>query len=386
MGEHDEDRYPSLDRDYWRDKHDRDTFRLSDKKDARDVVKALEEMMEREDERRARMHWGRRLFDAKDDALVAAARPLIDGMDPADRKIVAETADWAWTHEDGRGDRWKQASPQAKALLELLYDGASRSLRRSRVPFEERQRGKRELAKAMEQGERRKARESTHPKYRLSSGKHAQEILACMEHDTAVYSATPEEEIGAMRWLGKVYTRTMSEEDKEILLRASRDRWGDATSMVTETRDARFIWQLMLARELRQGPSWLERIGGEELENRVRSLIGHSFAELLGEGNKPDVRDARSMAEDFLRRVEGLTQLHGDGAMEQHIAQAAEEHLAGLPLRYKARVIEHMLELEEQRLAESGAEPAEVEALREARDQRRAEAARLLKPKGDRGR
>ena len=185
-------------------------------------------------------------------------------------------------------------------------------------------------------------------RYRLSDGRDAREMLKTYE--AVVRGEAPAIE-GTLRWhealslglshvihhdeqvdvAGRTFTlllRNLTLEDKEILLHASHEVWGDVRSQPVGLpgADQRASFQQSLAVELRFG-----------------GLFDHYFERAAYcleavRGKQVDTRDADTIAEQFLHRVSLLEQLRG-AEPEEALQQARRDVLGHVPKPYLAKVL-----------------------------------------------
>ena len=213
-------------------------------------------------------------------------------------------------------------------------------------------------------------------KYRLSDGRDAREILNELDAVArgeaeprgkptlaqslaqVITAALTNKRTGAVAIASEQLTKGLMQDDIEILLRTSRELWGDVPSLPAHLADPRAVWQGEVAGSVRQITGFVE-----SYFQGIRLVAGLRL----------DVRDAESIAEEFLSRAHSLAHWQGDGDPVHPIERARDEVLAGVPARYRAKVVEKILDLEERRAA-----PEDVEALQAARDDRRQDALKML--------
>jgi hypothetical protein len=152
-------------------------------------------------------------------------------------------------------------------------------------------------------------------------------------------------------------------EDGEKLLHASHEVWGEVHTLPYGAPgvDLRAGLQQNLALTLRFGEGLFDHVG-----DRLTHAIG------MLEGNHVDTRDADTIADEFLRRVEGLQELR-QAETNEALQQARRDVLDGVQKPYLPKVLERILDREEE------AAPAkDAEALRDDREGRRERGWRAL--------
>lgn len=143
----------------------------------------------------------------------------------------------------------------------------------------------------------------------------------------------------AMQVASRRETKGLNRKDMETLLRTSRELWGDAPQEQGIKCNPWGAWQVVISTNLRfdtRSGSFADLAG--QAGGRIGRMVGGTL----------DVRDAQSLAEEYLER--------------------GSKALSGLPARYRGRVVEYILDLEEQRT-----EGPECESLSSRREDRQRE-------------
>jgi hypothetical protein len=166
-----------------------------------------------------------------------------------------------------------------------------------------------------------------------------------------------------MRW-NRNDLLELPQDDRETLLMAANERWQLKHRAPAQFPERLEVWHAAFARDVMHGRT----LGG--MVACVLEDVVHSFS-WAATGNPPDVRDSRMIAREFLDRVEQLVALPGGDDLEAVVARARDEVLDGIPKGYRRTVLDRVLDLEVERLRERGAEPDEVKALEDDRDNRR---------------
>lgn len=160
-----------------------------------------------------------------------------------------------------------------------------------------------------------------------------------------------------------------SKADLERVLYAANERWKETSREPMTPMEPLEYWRNSISALLRDGSP----IG------RMTWAIHTALAGPLA--LRADTRDASTIAEQFLAKVEGLSRLHGEQDMDRHLERARDDLLGGVPKRYQAQVLERMLDLEEARAA-----PEDREDLKASREERQRHALRVLLGGGKRER
>lgn len=202
-------------------------------------------------------------------------------------------------------------------------------------------------------------------KYWLSDGRDARELLD--EIDAMLRRG---DEPAARRFHRKELLRR-SDDDKETLLYAANERWRltPRAPMSLTVPDLREGVLFALKNDVAYpGPI-------ESVTLAVVDVVATAFT-WGGLGVLPDVRDARTMAEQFLGRVEQLMCLP-DATLDGTVSRARNEVLQGVPKSYRRKVVERVLDAEEALLREKGADEA-LETVEQERPARRERAWQAL--------
>jgi hypothetical protein len=147
-----------------------------------------------------------------------------------------------------------------------------------------------------------------------------------------------------------------NEDDLEKLLRVSNERgWSESRLPGTPPTPLE-AEQLFLRNYLEYGPG----VGMAGAFNGFRM-----FYRAL-EATPQDTRDADTIAEEFLRRVQALANFRGEDELSTHLEAARTDVLGDLSERMRGRVLEKILDLEEA-CASSAAESASLRDERAAR-------------------
>lgn len=220
-------------------------------------------------------------------------------------------------------------------------------------------------------------------RYRLSDGRDAREVASALERVAEQEEARPatalERAVPPLKlWRGE---RTVSRAAQAQMEQATEDDW-EALLRATNARG----WSK--PRPPGTLPTLLE---SEQVAIKLQVTHGTGVSALLESegaflravrGIHEDTRDADTIAEQFLRRVDGLTSLHGDERLDEHIARARDDVLEGVPEGYRRKVLERLLAREEA-LAST---PDEADALKASRDDRRSRGWQALTGKDAPGR
>jgi hypothetical protein len=212
-------------------------------------------------------------------------------------------------------------------------------------------------------------------KYALSDGRDARDIVRTLER-VATGEAAPATAPGIFARIvttlvpmvvppagvavwdtSEALLKGAPEEDLEAVLRAANERWGPTKREPGAAVGPLEFWRTGLAAQLRSGPGLAGYLRGTA--EGFRELATVAF------GPREDTRDAQTIAEEFVHRVEGLARLHAEETTEQHMSQAREDVIEGVPTHYRRKVLERILDLEEAALPEEGA--AELQQERGAR-------------------
>jgi hypothetical protein len=173
-----------------------------------------------------------------------------------------------------------------------------------------------------------------------------------------------------------------SDEDRELLLHAANERWQMAARapLTMSPPDDRELIMFALKNELVY-PGLLEGMTIGAADMLARAMTWGAF------GILPDVRDADTIAQQFLARADQLLALPGGEDVDAVLARARDEVIDGVPKGYRRKVVERILDREEEALRKAHAEAGEAAQIEHARDERRQHATRVLvemrKPDGE---
>lgn len=230
-------------------------------------------------------------------------------------------------------------------------------------------------------------------KYRLSDGRDAVDVAKALEEFSEKVRQQPESRLerlagsvlaavwnvesnaahGAFAFKRELQHQLegLSDDDKEILLRVTNERQWSKPRLPETMPDLLERAQLRLKADVTFGEDH-----GKRLVSAVQAIFGV----------KQDTRDAATMAEAFLARVQGLQRME-DRDIDEVFAQARQDVLDGVPDHYRAKVVDRIVAREEELLAADGndTELAEMVDSRDARRERGWRAV-LERPTATRGR
>lgn len=213
-------------------------------------------------------------------------------------------------------------------------------------------------------------------RYALSDGRDAREVLAEIEALLSTEGAFLNPFGEAAQYERAIFRRP--EDDLEKLLQAANERWSiEAPLEETWTRPQHLFHEALRA----------ETEAGSGI-TAFFSLVAHGVRSVIARtvGGTPDVRDSEQIAEQFMQVARARAEQDGGEGMEKHFERAREAVLDGVPTHYRRRVLERILDREEQVLRDSGAPVEEVQELEAARDERRKRGWQALTGKGASGR
>jgi hypothetical protein len=225
-------------------------------------------------------------------------------------------------------------------------------------------------------------------KYVLSDGRDAREVAKTLEafadevrHQpetgfervagtvlTAVWGVQGDAARGALAFKREFRNQLegFTDDDKETLLRVTNERqW--AKPRLPETMP-----ELLERAQLRLKVD--VTFGTEDHGRRLVSTLRAIF------GAKQDTRDAATIAEAFVSRVQGLQTLENRD-VDDAFSQARKDLLEGVPDHYRKKVVEKILEREEANLAAEGRKN-ELQEVVASRDERRARGWRAVLHEG----
>ncbi|HVY29676.1 MAG TPA: hypothetical protein VHB79_24115 [Polyangiaceae bacterium] len=212
-------------------------------------------------------------------------------------------------------------------------------------------------------------------KYLLSDDSDARELLD--EIDALLKSG----DVESARLFHRKHLLSRDEADQEVLLHTANERWRMSARAPLDMSVPDLREGIMFA--LRNEVAYPGLVQGMTL-GAADVLVAAAAWGVLGK--PPDVRDAGTIAQQFLARVDQLTELPGGEDMDRVLARARDEVLDGVPKGYRRKVVECMLTLEEEQLSAQYGEAREVAELERTRDERRQHATRVLvqkKPGGN---
>lgn len=168
-------------------------------------------------------------------------------------------------------------------------------------------------------------------------------------------------------------TKGMTDDDREKLLQIANEREWTKPRLPETSPDLLELFQRGLKRRLAYGTGLNGQI--EVFREIGRDAVGAPH----------DTRDADTLAREFLTRAHGLAHLRGDEQPDAVLAQAREDVLDGVPMGYRRKVLEKILDREENALRENTTGSEDMRAMVEARDKRREHGWRVLTGRAEGG-
>lgn len=194
---------------------------------------------------------------------------------------------------------------------------------------------------------------------RLSDGRSAQTILDAMEAAVGVGRSRSSTVWGLVAVAHESWRllRGVTVQDREVVLHAANARWPQREA---GSGDAIGLWKVLLKQQTVYGAG-------------LKAFVKASQVLRRGNGKAPDTRDMRGLADAYIERVWELADRYGTaegGAPACHLQQARREVLKGLPADYRSKVLEAILDREEEVLRAKGGTPGELASIRRQRESR----------------